>query len=569
MAALSLANAAWALAPRADRASAAGGDHAPATGATRALARALRFVVAASGIVVLIGALFFWRPAPLIGEASENREVLFYKEGLVATTMVYRDRNDTRRQSMSVDRIKIGDSYSDVDMKQQALAHFPFLLLPNRPPATVLSTGLGTGILIGECARHPSVAQLECVEIEPSVIEGARYFDEFNDHVLDNPRVRVICDDGANYLRRTRTTYDAIICDAKSRTSHSGNSLFLSVDYYELCLAHLAPDGLMIQWIPLNLPTAELPIVLRTFMRVFPYSYVWADPPGSFFLVGLRQPLVLDVAHIQRVLDAPETAHLRRYGWDNAYGIISQLDGDRESLAGWLGAGRTVNRLERPVLEFYSPQAFAMPEPLRVAANLTSLATERTNPPPTATLIGADPAKIARHDAATIKFIEAEALLQTGDVLRVNPAFALLDEGLALAPEHGRLNYTAGTNFFARANELGSQGDLEGAMAMLRRAVTAQPDFAEGHFNLGNALAARRQFDEAIVHYRKVVELMPDFPGGHFNLANSLAATGQYAEAAGHFRRTLELKPDMAPARERLQRVMMLQQQQPPGGPGR
>ncbi len=63
-----------------------------------------------------------------------------------------------------------------VDKKQQALVHFSFLLMSHHAPESVLSIGLGTGILIGEVSRHPSVSELDCLEIVPTVVEGAEYF---------------------------------------------------------------------------------------------------------------------------------------------------------------------------------------------------------------------------------------------------------------------------------------------------------------------------------------------------------------------------------------------------------
>lgn len=553
MAAISLANAAWGLHPSARH---------------RLLSRLPRAAAVAGGLVLLVG-LFVWQPRPLIGAESEAREILYYEEGLVATTMVYRDANDPRKQSMAVDRIKIGDSYGDVDMKQQCLAHFPLLLMPQRAAQEVLSIGLGTGILIGETLKHPGVERLDCVEIAPTVIEGARYFEEFNDGVLENPRAAIICDDGVNFLRRSAVQYDAIISDAKSRTSHAGNALFFSLDYYELCRDHLAPDGVMIQWIPLNIPITELPIILRSFDVVFPHTYLWVDPPASCFLVGTKQPLVLDISHIQRVLDAPQTANLRRYGWSSAYGFASLLAADTPALAPWLESDDAINSLEHPLLEFYSPRAFAVPEPQRVAENLAHL--ERVwRPTQTVTRIDADAARLQLCTRAAQRMTSAMRLLEQGVASDVDRAMEMIDEALALAPNHGRLQFTAGNEFYERANALGAAGQFDAAVAHLRRAIAARPDFAEAHFNLGNALASRGRMGDAVVHYQRVVELLPDFAGGHFNLANSLASQGQFKLAEKHYRRTIELHPQLAMARERLQRVVQLQQapaRQPPPSP--
>ena len=65
----------------------------------------------------------------------------------------------------------------------------------------------------------------------------------------------------------------------------------------------------------------------------------------------------------------------------------------------------------------------------------------------------------------------------------------------------------------------------------------------------GRASAPAGQFDAAVAYLRRAIAARPDFGGGHFNLANSLASQGQFELAARHYRRTLELHPEMQAAR--------------------
>ena len=48
----------------------------------------------------------------------------------------------------------------------------------------------------------------------------------------------------------------------------------------------------MIQWLPLDLPPTELRTILRTFLAVFPETYVWTLPPHYAFVIGLEAPLI-------------------------------------------------------------------------------------------------------------------------------------------------------------------------------------------------------------------------------------------------------------------------------------
>ena len=46
-------------------------------------------------------------------------------------------------------------------------------------------------------------------------------------------------------------------------------------------------------------------------------------------------------------------------------------------------------------------------------------------------------------------------------------------------------------------------------MRHYRRALALDPNFAQAHYNLGNALLARDRSTAAIVHYRKALALQP------------------------------------------------------------
>jgi spermidine synthase len=542
LAALNLAGAAWGLWwPRA----AGEGRHAPGW----------RAALPVAGVVGCALALLRWQPPPFeTPRVRQLEQVLYYREDAVATVSVYQDRYNLRQRSMQVDGIRIGMSYRGVDEKQQALAHFPFLLMPRTPPRTVLSIGLGTGILIGEVARHPSVQAIDCVEIAPGVIEGARLFDAFNGGVLDDPRVRVINDDGVNFLRRSAARWDAIIADEKSRTGHAGNAVFFSKDYYTLCSEHLSPGGIMIQWVPLDVPNAELATILRSFASVFPHTYVWVAPPQSCFLVGSARPLTLDIAQLDTALAEPAMAHLWRYGWRDAYSFASLLIADRASLASWLGRDGALNTLEHPVLEFYSPQAHAQPVPQRIADNLEALAAARRARAPDIQIVGADPTTLEAYGGAALRLVEASALLQRSDAR----GLAWLEEALAMAPQHGPLRDWAARAFFEAG---AAERSPEQAAARYTRAIELDPELVEAYGNLAGLLIARRDLDGAIQRYREALAVNPDDARVHYGLGVALAMQRLLADATIHFRHALRINTQYAQAQDALRKALELQQE--------
>ena len=138
------------------------------------------------------------------------------------------------------------------EFKQLLLAHLPKLLLED--VSNELSVGVGSGILLGESAGHSRVREITGVEIEPSVVTGAGWFAEENHDVLENPRLNIVIDDIGSFLRTTSDTYQVISADEKTADEYASNGFSYSLDYYELLRDHLAPGGLVAQWVPVTLP---------------------------------------------------------------------------------------------------------------------------------------------------------------------------------------------------------------------------------------------------------------------------------------------------------------------------
>lgn len=74
-------------------------------------------------------------------------------------------------------------------------------------------------------------------------------------------------------------------------------------------------------------------------------------------------------------------------------------------------------------------------------------------------------------------------------------------------------NQSEGLKNFQRGLELDAAGKTAEAVEVYRAAVTACPDMAPAHFNLGLALALLGQKDQAIRSWRKAVWLDHNYRG--------------------------------------------------------
>jgi spermidine synthase len=341
---------------------------------------------------------------------------------------------------MSVDGIVIGGTGFS-EFKQLLLAHLPKLLLNKVSPE--LSVGLGSGILAGESARHAGVEKITVVEIEPSVAEGARWFANENHDVLENPQVSVIIDDIGNYLRTTDNIYQVITADEKTADEYASNGFSYSLDYYRLLRDHLAPGGLVAQWVPTTLPPEQYRTVLKTFSQSFPHMQLWYFVPaykrGPFnsILIGSRQPIELDYDEFNRRLRADKAAFrsLVPFGLTSAEAILPHFVADETVLRDALKSAFT-NSLDHPRYEFFYPWDYAINRQMKFVANHEFI-REIKREASAGFLAGTardtrDAARLRQSIAGEDRYLFAFQKFLTG--IPLSELYRLFDDTLSLAP---------------------------------------------------------------------------------------------------------------------------------------
>jgi spermidine synthase len=321
--------------------------------------------------VVLMGRAPLQFQFPSDGE-QDDFETLFYREGPLATTKVYVNPRSGEKH-MSVDGIVIGGT-GFAEFKQLLLAHLPKLLLDD--VSNELSVGVGSGILLGESALHPRVREITGVEIEPSVIAGAGWFVEENHEVLENPRLKIVIDDIGSFLRTSSDSYQVISADEKTADEYASNGFSYSRDYYQLLREHLAPGGLVAQWVPTTLPSRQYRMVLKTFTESFPHVQLWYFLParkrGPFnsILIGSGEPIPIKLDHIRRrFAENPEAFKgLAPYGLTSAEALLPHFVADEKVLRAALEQV-PVNSLDHPRYEFFHPWDYARERESQFIAN--------------------------------------------------------------------------------------------------------------------------------------------------------------------------------------------------------
>jgi len=375
---------------------------------------------------------------PSEGE-RDHFQTLYYREGPLATTKVYADPRSGEKY-MSVDGIVIGGT-GYTEFKQLLLAHLPKLLAEDY--STELSVGVGSAILLGESARHPGVREITAVEIEPGVVAGAALFEEENHGVLNDERLRIVQDDVGSFLRTTHERYQVVSADEKTADEFASNGFSYSREYYDLLRQHLAPDGLVAQWVPSTLPPSQYRLVLNTFLQSFPHVQLWyflpAREQGPFnsVLIGSIEPVALDPQRIDRRLQENPAAFasLEAFGLTSAEALIPHFVADERTLREAL-AGEPVNGYEHPRYEFFPPWAYARDRQAQVRANHDFiLELKRSAHPEFLARVEpgfSDGRRLQHTFAAEFRYLYAFRKFLAG--VSIDEHYRLFDDALAVAP---------------------------------------------------------------------------------------------------------------------------------------
>jgi spermidine synthase len=276
-----------------------------------------------------------------------NRYCSFIGEGVNVSVAITRFRNGWRFFHGAG---KVQASNNPEDMRlQRMLGHIAALTYKTHDPESVLVVALGAGVTAGSFVPYDSVKKIVICDIEPMVPKYiAPRFAKENYDVVNDPRTRIVLDDGRHFIRTTREKFDVITSDPIDPWV-KGCAALNTEEYYRMCRDRLNPGGVMALWMPLyetNLDTTKS--LIATFFKVFPYGILWSnDLAGTGYdvvLFGSLEPLHIDVDELQAWIDAhPRVkSSLEEVGFGKTSGpgvavdLLATYAGQASDLGAWM-----------------------------------------------------------------------------------------------------------------------------------------------------------------------------------------------------------------------------------------
>jgi len=313
-------------------------------------------VAAGAGVVVLGGMLHWGQPDRLLQSAGvfrygktdmTGRELLFYRDGATASISVVKQRDvniiaTNGKPDAGLRSVNEAPSVDEITMLM--LGALPLSTHPDPKEIAVIGwgSGLSTHTLLGSTLPR----QVDTIEIEPAMWQGATLFSERNARAYVDPRSQVHFEDAREFFARGQRHYD-VIASEPSNPWVSGVASLFTREFYRGVKRSLKPGGMLLQWVhSYEISDALLAEMLAALLEEFPDSEIYASNSADFIVLApMDKPLPLtDAAWRSPHL----AAELRRVGLAGPVDLAARRIGGPAVL-------RTYVRLQnaKPHSDFY------------------------------------------------------------------------------------------------------------------------------------------------------------------------------------------------------------------------
>jgi len=470
-----------------------------------------------------------WNGPDWLAKQRQGLEVVFYGEGIGGFTTVEKEITSLGTEEYAMFNSGKADASSHGDRSTQTLsAHIPLLFHPGALNVMVL--GLASGMTAGEVLLYP-IKRLDMVEINEEVVKACRsFFKPWNTDCLNDPRSRLIVQDGRNHLAMTHEKYDVIISEP-SNPWMSGLAKLFSRDFFQLAKERLHEHGMFAQWIQsYEMDWETFSLLGRTFAGVFPNGALFKVGPVDYLLLGFAGSRGLDWQHArERLRFARKSTNVTFPGVDFLVHLLLT-----EDLVHLFGSG-PVHTDNRPHLEFAAPLKLytgrmdmdrAIGGRRRLSADTLQKLEAHTDPDTLLDLIEFSASahvpvfNLIRLDHLRPAQRERYREVVTGYCNRV------------LVPSYGIF-----------VDPTLKRSCAETQMETIRKRISIHDSLPSDHYNLALALAAADHGEEAVEELEKTISMDPMHEPGHLALGLLMAETGKFEEAARHLETAISLSP--------------------------
>lgn len=158
-------------------------------------------------------------------------------------------------------------------------------MLRHANPENVLIIGGGEGATLREVLTHKSVRSATMVDLDQEVVELCKeYLPSWHRGAFDDPRAKLVFQDGRKFVEEDDNLYDVIIIDIVDMLDNGPAQALYTKQFYQLLKKRLRKDGIVVvQAMEFSfMDTGHHAAVARTLREVFPEVYSYATHIPSF-----------------------------------------------------------------------------------------------------------------------------------------------------------------------------------------------------------------------------------------------------------------------------------------------
>ncbi|MGA8708700.1 MAG: hypothetical protein WB646_17140 [Steroidobacteraceae bacterium] len=284
-----------------------------------------------------------------VATLPEGAQVRYLRDGKTATISVVEKNGQVviATNGKPDAAIEMGPGQASPDEVTMVMAAaLPLSMQPH--PRRVANIGFGSGLTTHVLLSSERVQRLDSIEIEPFMVQGARFgFEARIGNVFEDPRSHIVFDDAKTFLASAHAPYDLIVSEP-SNPWVSGVATLFSDEFYGRITHYLTPDGYFAQWMQIyEINTQIVASIINALAPHFGAYAIYNVDDVDMLIIATRAPSLR--APDDALLQSPMMqAELARVGIRSANDLKS-----RE-----MGSTRTIGALMRampvpPNSDFY------------------------------------------------------------------------------------------------------------------------------------------------------------------------------------------------------------------------
>ena len=180
---------------------------------------------------------------------SSEYQIPFHRDGKTASVTISQTKTYTTISTNGKPDAAIGRDGHQATADESTMVLtglIPLAVKPDVRKAAVI--GFGSGMTTATLLASPAITRVDTIEIEPQMVEAARYFGNVVAPAYNDPRSRIVIDDAKSYFARSRERYDLIVSEPSNPWVSGVASLFTQ-EFYARVKRQLEPGGVFAQWI--------------------------------------------------------------------------------------------------------------------------------------------------------------------------------------------------------------------------------------------------------------------------------------------------------------------------------